>query len=148
MIRTARRLFLMSFAILAVGCGLASRDSDEFEKLVGDWASDDGRMVMRINADGTYAIDGAGRLESNPADVGVIVFDEEAATLILTSGEESNFCGAGDVWIWDFEQISEEQFRGIVTLDDCTNSIGRYLTWTSCEVEPLGENLVQCLVSE
>ena len=122
---------LTIYVLLASACG----DGGEplTERLVGDWAS--GNHILRFTSDGTYVIDDAGLLETTPDDTGTVAF--EGKTLTFTSGEDSRQCKAGDLWVWEgVEFLGEDQFFGVVMVDDCGNGEGREWTFTRCVAEP------------
>ena len=132
---------LLLAAVLA-GCATSTSPESSIVKLVGDWSQDDGRHLLRLNSDGTFAVDDGGALESNPDDVGTFSFDGEILT--FTSSEESRFCKAGDLWIWELEFVGDDQIRGVVTVDDCSSFEGRDWTWTRCVAEQVAEGRISC----
>ena len=119
-------------SLLLVGCGASTSSESQLEALVGDWNSF--LNILSINADGTYASRETGGARD---ETGTIAFD--GTTLTLTTGEVSRGCEAGDQWAFELELFDDEQFRGVVTVDDCHDTVGQHGTWTRCDVQMLGD---------
>ena len=138
-----KKTFLpMLVTALLAGCGASTSAESPMEKLVGDWSQDDGRHIIRLNSDGTFAVDNGDQLESNPDDVGTYLFDGEILT--FTSGEESRFCRPGDLWIWELDFVDDDRINGVVTVDECSSFEGREWTWTRCVAEQIDEGRITC----
>ena len=128
--------------LILAGCGGSASTESPAGKLAGDWLEDDGRHILRLTTTGTYAIDDGGALERSPDDIGTFSLDGE--TLTLTSGEQSDHCKAGDLWIWKLEFFDDDRFRGVVTVDDCTTSEGKVYTYTRCVAYKPYEGRIDC----
>jgi len=128
-------------SLLLVGCGASTSSESQLEALVGDWNSF--LNILSINADGTYVSDVPNRDAGEARDeTGTIAFD--GTTLTLTTGEVSRGCEVGDQWVFELERFDDEQFRGVVTVDDCHDTVGQHWTWTRCDMQTLGEDLKIC----
>ncbi len=128
-------------SLLLIGCGASTSSESQLEALVGDWTTSPN--ILSINADGTYVIDSPSRDTGGARDeTGTIAFD--GTTLTLTTGEVSRGCEAGDLWVFEFESFDDEQFIGIVTVDDCLETLGQRWSWTRCVVEIIGEDVMVC----
>ncbi len=124
-------------SLLLVGCGASTSNESQLEALVGDWTTFPSN-ILQINADGTYVINVPNRGTGGARDgTGTIAF--YGTTLTLTTGEVSRGCEVGDLWVFEIERFDDEQFRGVVTVDDCLDTVGQLWTWTRCDVQMLGD---------
>jgi hypothetical protein len=76
--------------------------------LHGVWLLEGNGILLRLGADGSYAIDDGGELITDPDDEGTFEVDGESGTLTFTSGADSRTCAEDDVWVWTNAQLGEE----------------------------------------
>jgi len=70
-------------------------------------------------------------VDSLPVDLGTITFDGK--TMTLTSSGKGRNCEAGDLWVWEeVELIDDDQFRLVITVDDCVDLVGEEWSFTRC----------------
>ena len=123
-----------------VSCASVDFDSSsgsQLEPLVGYWNQDDGPLIMRIDADGTWAIDQTGRLDSLPVNLGTVTFDGKMMTITMSSKGRS--CEDGDLWVREeVEFIDDDQFRLVITVDDCVDVSGSRWSFTRCVADSSG----------
>ena len=122
---------------LLVGCEALSSSGSQLEPLVGYWDQDEGPLVMRIDAEGIWAIDQTGRVDSLPVNLGTITFDGKTAT--ITMSDKGRSCEDGDMWVWEeVEFIDDDQFRLVFTVDDCVDFVGERWSFTRCIADSSG----------
>lgn len=78
---------------------------DDAATLAGIWLLEETGVLLRLGEDGTYAIDDAGGLGVDPADVGTFELDRRGA-LTFTSGPRSRSCSTGDRWVWEQVEVA------------------------------------------
>ncbi len=108
---------------------LPANPDEALEILDGLWLLEQGGHLLRLRPYGTYAIDDAGLLATDPYDAGAI--EVAGTTLTLVSGAGSNRCAEGDRLVLRSVQIDEigRSLRGTVVDDDCSHGIGARPTW-------------------
>jgi hypothetical protein len=108
--------------------GDAAPPEDVFS-LRGIWLLGGTGQVLRISWSGAYAIDDAGRLESDPFDEGTVSVNGRRLT--FTSGRSSRGCEEGAGWIWQDVALepSGRTMRAEPGADDCGHGAGSEMTW-------------------
>lgn len=97
----------------------------------GIWLLEGSGQLLRLSTDGTYAMDNAGTLLADPADVGSFAID--GTTLTLTS-DGSRSCRAGATHVLDEIKIGEEALdmramRGVGSRNECSIHVEGNQTW-------------------
>lgn len=81
----------------------------------------EGGHLLRLGADGTYALDGEGTLAGDPQDRGTFEVAGEGGVLRLTSGADSRTCADGDVTVWtDVQFQAGRALEGVVERANCS----------------------------
>jgi hypothetical protein len=110
-------------------------DPDEaLEALDGLWLLGSGGHLLRLRPYGTYAIDDAGLLGSDPYDAGTIEVTGSTLTLVSVAG--SKRCAEGDRLVLRSVRIDEigRSLTGKVVQDDCPHATGDRPTWIRLSV--------------
>jgi hypothetical protein len=91
--------------------------------LRGIWLLQGTGQVLRISWSGTYAIDDAGQLASDPFDEGSV--ELSGRRLTLTSGPSSRGCEEGARWVWGgvVREPSGTVMRGSTREDACGHGV-------------------------
>lgn len=97
--------------------------------LHGVWLLEGYGILLRLGADGSYAIDDGGELVTDPDDVGTFEVDGESRTLTFTSGADSRTCAEDDAWVWTNAELGEGVLRVVVTEEGCVKDLGPNLVW-------------------
>jgi len=92
------------------------------------WVDEASGTLLLINADGTYAIDDAGNIDTTPADQGIVAVAGD--TLRFSSSDASTECRAGQGW--DFAPLRLTEETGVIMSMDSTTSAG------TCSAAPAG----------
>jgi hypothetical protein len=109
-------------AITTDATGALEPPTDLFS-LRGTWLLEGTGHVLRIDWSGTYAIDDAGQLASDPFDEGSVELNGRRLT--LTSDASSRGCDEGARWVWGgvVTGSSGEVMRGSTREDGCGHSV-------------------------
>jgi hypothetical protein len=92
------------------------------------WVDEQSGSLLLINADGTYAIDDGGNIDTAPADQGTV--EVIGDTLRFSSSDSSNECQAGQGW--DFSPLGLTEDTGnVVSMDAVTSA-------ATCSAVPTG----------
>ena len=108
---------------------LPANPDEALAVLEGLWLLEGGGHLLRLRPHGTYAIDDAGVLGTDPYDAGAIEVAKGTLTLVSVAG--SNRCAPGDRLVLSSVQVDEtaRSLRGRVTRDDCSHRIGVRPIW-------------------
>jgi hypothetical protein len=108
---------------------LPANADEALEVLDGLWLLERGGHLLRLRPYGTYAIDDAGLLATDPYDAGAI--EVAGTTLTLVSAAGSHRCAEGDRLVLRNVQIDDigRSLRGTVVDDDCSHGIDARPTW-------------------
>src|SRR5262245_16087973 len=108
---------------------LPANPDEALEVLDGLWLLERSGILLRLRPYGTYAIDDAGSLGTDPYDAGEIEVSRSTLTLVSVAG--SNRCAPGDRLVLGDVLIDEagRSLRGRVTRDDCSHDVGDRPTW-------------------
>jgi hypothetical protein len=116
---------------------------DDASTLAGIWLLEGTGQLLRLGEGRTYAIDDAGELGVDPADVGTFQLDRNG-TLTFTSGPRSRDCSEGDRWVWEQVEVAlgpprevegalaeggDWTLRAEVTEDACDHAIADDAQW-------------------
>jgi hypothetical protein len=116
---------------------------EDVATLAGIWLLEGGGVLLRLGEDGAYAVDDAGGLGVDPADVGAFQVDRRG-TVTFTSGPRSRDCSEGDRWIWEQVEVAvgpqreaegglaeggDWTLRGVATEDVCNHAIADDAQW-------------------
>jgi hypothetical protein len=116
-------------AITTDATGVLEPPADLFS-LRGTWLLQGTGLVLRIDWSGTYAVDDAGQLASEPFDEGTVELNGRRLT--LTSGASSRGCDEGARWVLGgvITKPSGEVMRGSTREDGCGHGVdGTDLIW-------------------
>lgn len=94
--------------------------------LDGYWLVEGTGHLLRWGPSGSYRLDDAGEMATNPRDVGTVELGP--STLTFTSGADSHGCALGDVMVWENVEIDDEGLRGVVRTDACGRALGDEMT--------------------
>jgi len=137
------RISPQSPAAEVVSVDIADGDGEpvtEKIQLAGIWRLDGtGLLLLMDPDDGTYQLDGAGRIGVDPDDSGTLDVGDDG-TLVFSSGPDSRFCDEGEVITWtDIQRtratqdhaITKEMFvlRPMVSNAACWGLSESTLTW-------------------
>lgn len=129
---TWARVSPRSKAGAAISFGEPSGDAAppaDIASLRGIWLLEGTGQLLRIDWSGSYAIDGSGRLGTDPFDEGVL--ELRRRTLTFTSGGNSRGCGDGTRWVW--KGVVVEPFalamRGVTEEDGCDHGAAADMAW-------------------
>jgi hypothetical protein len=100
--------------------------------LHGVWLLEGNGILLRLGADGSYAIDDGGELITDPDDEGTFEVDGESGTLTFTSGADSRTCAEDDVWVWTNAQLGEECCGWSSLRKGAARTSGRTLCGSDC----------------
>jgi hypothetical protein len=107
--------------------------------LHGVWLLEGNGILLRLGADGSYAIDDGGELVTDPDDVGTFEVDGVSGTLTFTSGADSRTCAEDDVWVWTNAELGEGVLRVVVTEEGCGKDLEPDLVWVRLQpTRPVG----------
>ena len=117
-------------AITTGATGGALEPPTDLFSLRGTWLLEGTGQVLRIDWSGTYAIDDAGQLASDPFDEGSV--ELKGRRLTLTSDASSRGCDEGARWVWGGVNTdpSGEVMRVSTRRDGCGHGVdGTELLW-------------------
>jgi hypothetical protein len=108
---------------------LPANPDEALEILDGLWLLDGGGHLLRLRPYGTYAIDDAGLLGTDPYDAGKIELAGNTLTFVSAAG--SNRCAAGDRLVLSNVRVDEigRSLRGTVIRDDCSHLVDARPLW-------------------
>jgi hypothetical protein len=94
--------------------------------LRGFWLVEGTGHLLRVDRSGSYLLDDAGELGTNPDDAGSVEIGRESLRFITGGG--SSGCSEGDVMVWKDARVEEGRLRGVVAEDSCGHDLGGEVT--------------------
>ena len=108
-------------------------------RVAGLWYEDAGSHLLSIQADGTYAIDDSGTIDTDPADRGTVTV--VGRTLVFTSGAGARACDPGQGWVFDPLKLKVDlgatvTMTSTTTKRSCLAVPGGATTWHNAAYRP------------
>lgn len=94
--------------------------------LEGLWLVEGTGHLLRLDFSGSYLLDDAGELATNPQDAGTVEIGPR--TLTFVSGASARGCAEGDSMVWRRVGVEDGRIRATVGEDSCGRDLGGAVT--------------------